>query len=196
MAGEHSIARIQRLWDGTVRRELIPFDHLSGGFPVQHGRVDLAYAQSADFVRHMLDDRDDARRFRKLLKEMRAGQSLDSALQAAYHVNLGFMEREWRAELLRRFGRWPSVLMGLYLLGVLGAPLLVIGYIRARRRHKKTLARWAIEEAPMQDPNVPADAELIFAREPDRIIEADAPPGAGDSSVPTVEHDGTDHTLH
>src|SRR5262245_53866294 len=43
-AGEHSLARLRVLWDGTLRGKLIPLAMLSERFPSRHGEVSLAYA--------------------------------------------------------------------------------------------------------------------------------------------------------
>lgn len=205
-AGEQSLARIRTLWTGTLAQRLMPVEALSNAFPVRHHEVDLAYAQSADLVRYLLDGEDDAHRFRDLIAAMRRGETFEQAVQTAYHVSLGYIEREWRSQVTRRFGRWPSILAGLTGVWALGALLLLLGYVRTRRRHHRTLAQWEAEEAaseaglsfravteqmPLTEENDnprPHRVDEVF----DQLEERRREP----SGVPTVEHEGRSYTLH
>jgi hypothetical protein len=202
---ESSLARVRTLWEGTLHGQLMPFDGLTRSFPTQRSAVDLAYAQSSDFVGFMLSGGDERARFRALVKELAAGKAFTQAVEAAYHVQLGYMEREWRATLTQRFGRWPMLFMGLTSLWVLGAVLLLIGYLRARARSRATMQRWALEEQPV------LSAAALTA-----VVAPSAPPappagavqsslddffdsrhaGKSEPGIPTIVHDGQSHTLH
>lgn len=197
-AQESGFARIKTLWEGTLSGRLLSLDALSEHFPGRRGEVDLAYAQSADFVGYLLSGGDERTRFRGLLHELAEGHSFADAIQSAYHVQLAYMEREWRAELTQRFGRWPMLFMGLTFLWVLGAVLLLIGFLRTRARDRATLQRWAIEEqpvlatiAPVAQPAPPAGAVQSSVDDFFDNRHAKNEPG-----VPTVVHDGQSHTLH
>jgi hypothetical protein len=75
-----------------------------------------------------------------------------------------------------------------------GAVLLVVGYVRARRRHHRTLRRWAIEEAPAAIELPPAaQAPPALPQAAAAAPELEARPESG---VPTVVHEGQSHTLH
>jgi hypothetical protein len=199
---ESSLSRVRTLWEGTLRGDLMPFDALTKGFPAQRSAVDLAYAQSSDFVGFMLSGGDERARFRVLMRELSSGRPFPQAVEAAYQVQLGYMEREWRATLTQRFGRWPMLFMGLTSLWVLGAVLLVLGYLRARARSRATLQRWALEEQPV------LSAALITAPTPPAAPPAGAVQsslddffdnrhaGKAEPGIPTVVHDGQSHTLH
>lgn len=195
-AGESAFSRLHTLWEATLRGRLIPLDRLAASFPSRHGEVDLAYAQSADFVGFMLGGTDERARFRELLRALARGTPFADALTHAYHVPLGYMERDWRATLTQRFGRWPALLMGLTFVWVLGAVLLVVGYIRTRGRHKATLRRWAIEEAPLAQPPAVVPPPLPVTPAQSNIDEFFDKRAKGDSGIPTVVHDGQSHTLH
>jgi len=201
---ESSLARIRTLWEGSLKGELMPFDTLAKSFPAQRSAVDLAYAQSSDFVGFMLSGGDERARFRALVRELGAGRPFPQAVETAYNVQLGYMEREWRTTLNQRFGRWPMLFMGLTSLWVLAAGILLIGYLRARARQRATLQRWALEEQPV------LSAAALTAATPSA---APVPPaGAVQSSlddffdnrhtsktepgIPTIVHDGQSHTLH
>jgi len=195
-AGESSLTRIQTLWNGTLRGKLLSLDELSHSFPNNHNQVDLAYAQSADFLGFLLAGRDEQHRFHTLLRDVAAGKTLEHAVQANYQVPLAYLEREWRATLQRRFGRWPALFMGLTFVWVLGAGLLVAAYVRSRMKHRATLQRWAIEEAPILNAPVPVAVQPTGASQSSVDDFFDNRRGQNDAGVPTVIHDGQQHTLH
>jgi hypothetical protein len=196
-AGEHSLGRMRTLWEGTLRGNLVPLDRLSRGFPGTLDAVDLAYAQSADFVGFLRAGDIERANFRKLLAHVAEGQAFPDAVKNSYRVPLNVLEHTWRQTLTQRFGRWPALLMGLTIVWVLGAVLLAIAYVRSRRKHQATLRRWAIEEAPLSPmqvtappppPPPPAQSQL------DDFFDRSRK--ASDAGVPTVVHDGQAHTLH
>ncbi|HEY2733754.1 MAG TPA: hypothetical protein VGI70_07200, partial [Polyangiales bacterium] len=125
-------------------------------------------------------------------------KSFPDAVQSAYHVPVGYMEREWRATLTQRFGRWPVLFMGLTSIWVLGAVLLVIGYARARARHRSTLQRWAIEEAPIVNSAAPPAPPPPPAGAVQSTLDDffDNRRSKHEAGVPTVVHDGQSYTLH
>jgi hypothetical protein len=194
-AGESSLTRIQTLWNATLGGKLLSLNELSKAFPSSHGQIDLAYAESADFVGFMLDGRAEREHFQALLRELALGRPFADAVQATYRVPLSYLEREWRSSLQRHYGRWPALFMGLTFVWVFGALLLVIAYVRSRLRHRATLRRWAIEEAPILStpPVVPqpsgASSSCVDEFFDNRRTQ-------NDSGVPTVVHDGQHHTLH
>ena len=204
---ESGLGRFRTLWEGTVRGNVLGFDRLARGFPARRDEVDIAYAQSADFVRHMMAGTEQQAQFRALLQTLREGSDFSAAVESAYHVPLSYLEREWRASLAQRFGRWPMLVMGLGSLWALGAVLVVVGYIRARARHRATLQRWEAEERTAL---VSSALTIPVANLVDAAPSA-APAGAVQSNledffdsrhaknepgVPTIVHDGQSHTLH
>ncbi|HET6339192.1 MAG TPA: peptidase MA family metallohydrolase [Polyangiales bacterium] len=194
-AGESSLTRIETLWNATLRGNLLSLAELSNAFPNGHSQIDLAYAQSADFVGFMLDGHDERGHFHALLRELANGKAFPEAVQATYHVPLSYLEREWRAGLQRHFGRWPALFMGLTVVWVLGAVLLGIAFVRTRLRHRATLRRWAIEEAPiLSAPPPPPQPAGATQSSVDEFFENRRT--QSDSGVPTVIHDGQHHTLH
>jgi hypothetical protein len=194
-AGESSLTRIETLWTATLRGKLLTLAELSNAFPSSHSQIDLAYAQSADFVGFMLDGRDERGHFQALLRELANGRSFADAVQSTYHVPLSYLEREWRAGLQRHYGRWPALFMGLTFVWVLGAGLLGVAFVRTRLRDRATLRRWAIEEAPiLSAPPPPPQPTAATQSSVDEFF--DNRRTQSDSGVPTVVHDGQHHTLH
>lgn len=205
---ESGFGRFRTLWEGTVRGGVLGFDRLSRNFPARRDEVDIAYAQSADFVGHMLAGKEERARFQALLEQLRAGTEFAAAIESAYHVPLSYMEREWRNSLQQRFGRWPMLLMGLTSLWVLGAVLVIIAYIRARARHRATLERWEAEErtamaatAALSVP-VASMADSAPTSQPAGAVQSslddffDSRHAKNEPGVPTIVHDGQSHTLH
>ena len=200
---ESSLSRVRTLWEGSLRGDLMPFDALAKNFPAQRSAVDLAYAQSSDFVGFMLSGGDERARFRALMRELGNGRAFHEAVEAAYHVQLGYMEREWRSTLTQRFGRWPMLFMGLTSLWVLGAVLLIVGYLRARARNRDTLQRWALEEQPVLTtaalavaaPTAPAAPAGAVQSSLDDFFDSRRTSKA-EPGIPTIVHDGQSHTLH
>jgi hypothetical protein len=190
---------MRTLWEGSARGDLIALRELSARFPAREGEVDLAYAEAADLVGHMLEGDAGPSRFRAALGSVRAGQPFATALQRAYGVSLAQLEHQWRAQLARRFGHLPAILSGLTVVWVIGALLLVYGYVQVRRRQRATLKRWAIDEAPLlaPDPAQPPPAPPAAPRSvADDVLDSWSDQQRRDSGVPTIVHEGRSYTLH
>ena len=197
-SGEQSLERFETLWDGHGAGDLIPLAELDGRFPARAHEVDMAYAQAADVVTFLRRDDRGARRFRELIEEMREGAGFDAALLDAYALTPTQLEREWLAELDDRMSSWP-VLVGGGTFWVLAAVLLVWAWRRRRSQAKKKLAAMEAEERE-RDQTFERLERIIDARvereeQPLLLVSADPPQGR-EPGVPTVEHDGRQHTLH
>jgi hypothetical protein len=144
-SGEGEMHRVQTLWTATVSGNLIPLAELERGFPSGSERASVAYAQAADFVRFLLA-RGEEHRFRALVERLAAGAPFERALADSYQSDAFSLEREWQKSLARRYTFWP-ILLGGSSLWVVGAGLVVVGYVRRRGRARRKLAAWAREEA-------------------------------------------------
>lgn len=204
---ESGFGRFRTLWEGSVRGNVLGFDRLARGFPARRDEVDIAYAQSADFVGHMMAGKEERGQFRALLEALRQGSEFAAAVESAYRVPLSYMEREWRASLSQRFGRWPMLVMGLTSLWALGAVLVTIGYIRARARHRATLERWEAEERTAMASSaltipVTSLVDAAPSNQPTGAVQSsledffDSRHAKNEPGVPTIVHDGQSHTLH
>lgn len=202
-AREHDFDRIRTLWSGTASGRLVPLERLSRAFPEQPHRVNLAYAQSADFVRWLLARNDGEARFRELLGRLGRGQAFDVALERTYSIPVPSLETEWHDDLEERFQAWP-LLFGSGGLWVLAALLIVVAYVRRKRRDRKKLRQWeeeeaaddalaaaqraALESAVVLAPSADEERDILYVIPPE--------PRARESGVPTIEHEGRAHTLH
>ncbi len=208
LSGESSLTRLQTLWTATISETLLPLTQLDYRFPNDIVQTPIAYAQSADVVRHLLRTRYN-QRFMAMLHRVRGGQPFEKAMQDAYGfqvygIGANSLEDEWRREVAKRYSFWPVLFSGSMLwIGVLG--LFAVGYFKNRNKQRLTLERWAVEEAAEQLPKVrdPAFAgrmHIVLAPKPANtqteatVHEFKKP--VVDVDVPKIEHDGSWHTLH
>lgn len=188
-AGENGFDRQKVLGTATLNGTLLPLAELDRGFPANPSDVNVAYAESVDFLR-FLQARSDHLRFTSMIQRVRDGQAFDRALGDAYGSDIRKLEFQWRSEIERRYSLIPVLAGGTVLwVGVIGA--LGWGYVKKRRRAKAILAKWAVEEAL-------EDALLAQrAREAEDVSDADlARLSIGMRAPAKVEHDGSWHTLH
>jgi hypothetical protein len=191
-AGENGLDRQKVLTTATLNGTLLPLADLDRGFPARASDVNVAYAQSVDFLR-FLQARTDRLRFASLVARVRDGQTFDRALGDAYGTDVRKLEFQWRSEVERRYSLIPLLAGGGILwVGVIGA--LGWGYVKKRRRARAILAKWAVEEA-LEDALFAQRARE--AREAADISDADvARMGTGLRAAAKVEHEGNWHTLH
>lgn len=191
VSGEDRFKRLQTLWSAVLSGTLVPLQQLDRRFGADRDRneVQTAYAESADFVRFLLRD-GDRLRFSALIDRVRGGQGFEPALADAYGTDLRKLEYQWTEGLSKRYTILP-VLTGGGLLWVFVIALLVVGFVRRRKRAKATLARWEREEAAEL-------AALEALRDPDQaaLLEAAGDAALAKSGVPVVEHQGRFYILH
>lgn len=191
-AGENGLDRQKVMTTATINGTLLPLADLDRGFPQNPSDVNIAYAQSVDFLR-FLQARTDHLRFASLLQRVRDGQAFDRALGDAYGSDIRKLEFQWRTEVERRYSLIPLLAGGGILwVGVIGA--LGFGYVKKRRRARAILAKWAVEEA-LEDALYAQRARE--AREAADISDSDVERmGTGLRAAAKVEHEGNWHTLH
>lgn len=197
-ANEQGLARVRTLWEAAVVGEILPLSELSQNFPARPHEVNRAYAQSADLVEHMLREGDGSERLVELLARVRRGVAFDQAVLGAYHIELAYLDREWRQALGERFRVLPLVLTGTALWGGI-AILAVLAFVRRRRDHHAKLRRWGDEEAAHERAMAALELQrqMLFREELAlRHGYSVPPPLPREPEVPTIEHDGQRHTLH
>lgn len=190
-ARENGLDRQKVLGTAAINGTLLPLSDLDRGFPADHAEVNVAYAESVDFLK-FLQARSDRLRFASTIRRVREGQTFDRALADAYGSDLRKLEFQWRSEVERRYSIIPVLAGGGILwVGVIGA--LGWGYAKKRRRARAILAKWAEEEAI-------EDALLAErAREAAELSDSEVDLGRIGAHVRApakVEHDGNWHTLH
>jgi len=190
-ARENGLDRQKVLGTAAINGTLLPLSELDRGFPVDHAEVNVAYAESVDFLK-FLQARSDRLRFASTIRRVREGQTFDRALADAYGSDLRKLEFQWRSEVERRYSIIPVLAGGGILwVGVIGA--LGWGYMKKRRRARAILVKWAEEEA-IED--------ALFAQRAREAAELSdsgvdlARYGSAVRAPAKVEHEGNWHTLH
>jgi len=188
-ADENGLDRQRALFNATISGKLLPLAELDHGFPHDNFEVNIAYAESVDFV-HFLRRRSDELRFAMMIARVREGQPFERALAQAYGSDVRKLEFQWRSDLERRYSIIP-VLAGGGLIWVAVIAALGWGYVKKRRRAKAILAKWAEEEA-IED--------ALLAQRAAQRAEESAPdlsklPATARPST-KIEHAGSWHTLH
>jgi len=191
-SGEWSWERAETLAGMAWLGGIIPLDQLDATFPQAELPANRAYAESYDFVGFLSrrgrwdDPSDDGDRwpFRRFLRDVGQGKSLDAAAQQAFGKPLHALFDEWRSDLGGRYMMMPVGLLGL-LVWVLCAVLLAMAWWRRRGQNRRRLAQWDLEEQQRQaaeraaqvivPPYVPWPGEDPLGAEPD---EDDGKPSA------------------
>lgn len=194
-AGEHSLDRIRVLWQGALGNSLIPLSDLSRRFPSRPHEVNLAYAQSAHLVTYLQRGEEGPERFRRLLSYLREGTDFEQALRLSHFLSLRELESEWTGYVHQRFRALPLVLTG-STLWVFASLLLFVAYRSRRVRAKRLLAVWEAEEAAYARAEETLGWRLAHHPGQFRIMVSGEPPQGREPGVPTVQHDGRNHTLH
>jgi len=126
----------------AFREKLIPLRLLMDSFPSGHG-LDLAYLQAASFARFLVR-RAGTEGIRQMLSYLESGQGLDRSFALTYGEPLERLEAMWRDDLSGRFSWWAMV-TPLSVLGGLGGPLVVAGFLRRKLQARRRLREWEAE---------------------------------------------------
>jgi hypothetical protein len=88
---------------------LFAFSSLASGFPSEPHEVDIAYAQSAEFLSY-LKSHHPPESFETLFDRMQVGDNFEKAFGIAFRSPLSMEENNFRAELPKRFPWWTMLL--------------------------------------------------------------------------------------
>lgn len=111
---------------------LYDFDAIAQGFPDGPNDVELAYAQSAEFV-SFLHARHGPERFGELLELHGQGVIFEQAFARAFHTSLSLEEEAFRAHVSLRYPWWPVLFMSGSLVWSIGSVLMIVAFVRRRR---------------------------------------------------------------
>lgn len=170
-SGEATFEKAIALARNDFGLEPLPLANITGGFPPDPARAQLAYAQSADFIAWLHARGGDAS-LRTLVRELAAGTPVNDALRSASGLGVAEADAAWRSTQPATLDwyRWVTNPAGWW--GAVAA-FLAIGAYRRRRRGQRKLEQWdaeeraraeailrAAEEAERRDPPV----SLVWAR--------------------------------
>ena len=123
-------------------KSILPLQELARSFPRSQTGADLAYAQSQDALRWLVDIKGSDALFH-LIAELHAGSNFNTAFEDAVGWDLATYDTRWRESLIERY-RWASLFSNSYVMwGGLGG-LALLGYLvcwNRRRRHLNKLAQ-------------------------------------------------------
>ncbi len=126
------VSQFTLLAQAVSANRIIRFDDLANRFPEHADDVEIAYAQSAAFVR-FLRDRHGPRAFEQLIDFAASGDNFEKAFGKAFRSPLSFEEQLFRDDLPRRYPWWTIVLSGGSLIWVFSSVLMVVAHVRRRK---------------------------------------------------------------
>ena len=145
-SGEWSFGRTRALTGGVVSGRLFSLEALSERFPTSVRDIELAYAQSIDFVSFLLGEYG-PRPFRRMIGLLASGWDFFLALEEAYDDGLFAIEEAWHRDLKMRF-TWIPLLTGTATLWFLAAVVFILAYVKKRRRRLEAMEKLDDEEGP------------------------------------------------
>ncbi len=138
-----SLRRYWVLWRAARGNNLIPLSDVVH-YPAQPGKINLAYAQAADFVGLLLRKRGWLG-VRIAIRRMASNATFDQAISYSYKRTLKSLESEWRKGLLGRW-QWLPLLTGSGLIWGLMVVLFVVSYFAVKRRQRRRMEEMEREE--------------------------------------------------
>ncbi len=136
-SGEWSFGRTRALAAGVISKRLFSLEALSEQFPTAVGDVELAYAQSIDFIGYLLGEYG-PEPFQKMIGLLAEGWDFFLALEEAYDDGLFAIEEAWQRDLKMRF-TWIPLLTGTAALWFLATLVFILAYLKKRRRRLAAL---------------------------------------------------------
>lgn len=144
LADEWVPSRHETLLKHIFSKSILPLQELTEGFPSSHTGADLAYAQSQDAVRWLVEVKGRKALF-AIISELQAGSNFEAAFETVIGWDLATYDILWRGSLSERY-RWASLFSNDYFLwGGLGG-LALLGYLVCRNRRQRHLNKLAQQE--------------------------------------------------
>ena len=145
-AGEWSLDRSRTLSSGVASKRIFSLEALTDSFPDKVSDVELAYAQSVDFVGFLLGEfgPDPFHRFVELLAD---DWPFFVALEEAYDTGIQVLEDRWRQDLKMRFS-WIPLITGTATFWFLATLVFVLAYLKKRRSRRMAFERLDDDQPP------------------------------------------------
>ena len=137
-------SRHETLLKHIFSKSILPLQELAEGFPTSQGGADLAYAQSQDALRWLVELKGREAIF-AIIAELQAGSNFETAFETVIGWNLATYDMLWLESLSERY-RWASLFSNDYFFwGGLGG-LALLGYLVCRNRRQQHLNKLAQQE--------------------------------------------------
>ena len=143
-ADEWVPSRHETLLKHIFSKSIIPLQELERTFPRSQAGADLAYAESQDTLRWLVDVKGRDVLF-SLIAELHAGSNFRTAFEAVVGWDLATYDMLWRESLTERY-QWASLFSNSYVLWGGFGGLALIGYLVCWKRRRRHLNRLAQEE--------------------------------------------------
>jgi hypothetical protein len=127
------------------KEKQLNFEDLSTSWPDIPSDVEIAYAQSADFVAWLAGHHGPGP-MNELLERVSQGEPFEMAFGKAFHSSLSVEESIWREGLATRFG-WLPLTTSMQLVWLVAPALCVVAYVRRKRQQAARLEAMSAEEA-------------------------------------------------
>lgn len=141
LAKEWVPSRHETLLSRIFSNTILPLSSLTREFPAAQKDADLAYAQSQDALRWLVEVKGSETLW-ALVEQLHAGHSFNTAFEDTVGWDVAMFDAHWRASLSERY-QWMALFSNTYLFwGGLGG-LALLGYLfcwQRRRKHLKKLA--------------------------------------------------------
>ena len=143
-ADEWVPSRHETLLKHIFSKSILPLQELTRGFPRSQAGADLAYAESQDALRWLVEIKGGDVLF-ALITELHAGNNFDTAFETVVGLDLATFDVLWRESLAERY-KWASIFSNSYFLwGGLGG-LALLGYLVCRNRRQRHLNKLSQQE--------------------------------------------------
>ncbi|PRQ08988.1 peptidase MA family metallohydrolase [Enhygromyxa salina] len=146
LANEVSLMRAESLAGAVFGGGVPGLDRIEAEFHGDARQASVAYAAARDFVTWLRYHDPDEAHFRQLLSQLHNGRAFEQSFDDAYGVSLVELDSDWRSGLLGRFVWFPLIGSG-SLPFLLVGPVVVLAWIRRRKRLARDWARLDAEEA-------------------------------------------------
>ncbi len=140
---ESSLKRYWLLWQAARGDQLLPLEQIEQ-YPEQAGRVDLAYAEAADFVGFLLR-RGGWLGLRIVVRQVSKGAPFEEAFQFSYNDSVKNLEKKWLQGLTKRW-QWLPLVTGTGAVWGFIVALFLLAYSVTKNRQKKRLEEMEQEE--------------------------------------------------
>jgi hypothetical protein len=154
---------------------LYDFEVLRDGFPERPQDVEVAYAQSAEFV-SFLFKRHGPVAFGQLIEHVGQGVVFEEAFARAFHSSLTVEEADWRDDVALRYPWWPVLLGSGTALWAVSGILMAFAYVRRRRQVRSHRAQ-QLRIEQLEDTAVVLLGALPHAANEDGGLNVDPLPG-------------------
>jgi Peptidase MA superfamily len=140
-----SISQYTAMFRAVTNDRVFDFEDLADSWPQQPQDVEIAYAQSAAFVSHLVA-RFGPQKLGELVDHVQDGAPFEVGFARAFQTSVGVEQEAWKHELPRRYS-WTPIITGGSMFWSVAVLLAVAAWVRRRRVRALRYAQMAAQEA-------------------------------------------------